>query len=286
VLRLTANGLTNTSSAGSIRAAFASLACLFRNVPLLFREAPATPLRILCVVALDTLHVLRHSSPLSRQRRAELSILLDFQACTNAAWDGKPLRSSEYQALRERLSAAGLAAWIHDYEERLRNLETARPAVGNSVHHFDAVCAYREAVVRLSLATAVGIALNARHIDEALAATDADCDVALLFHLAMQCQVIDDVLDYREDLASGLPGFMTAAPLPQALALTARAVRSYGRGRPQGCGTLPLHLALYVLTAFAALSVRVARRIYDEQFWNDSGPIDGQACQNGIGSSR
>lgn len=273
MLRLTATELAVTrSSDGSMRAALASLACFYRSVPLLFRAAPATPLRVLCIVALDAIHVLRHSSPLTRQRREELSILLDFQACTNAAWDDKPLRWSEYQALRERLEAAGLTPCIREYLERLRRLETARPTVGKGIQRVDAVREYREAVVRLSLATVAGIALHARHIDEAIDATDADGDVAALFHMAMQCQVIDDVLDYKEDLASGLPAFMTAAPLPQALASTARAVRSYGRGRTESRAMLPLRSALCVLTALAALSIRAARRIYDIR--NHLGRID------------
>jgi len=274
VLRLTETGRTGTRSVGSLRAFLVSLACLCRSVPFLFRASPATPLRVLCIVALDTFHALRFSSPLTRRRRDELSILLDFQACTNAAWDGKPLRSSEHQALRERLEAIGRGSWIQEYDDRLRALETGRPMVGNGVQHFDAVREYREAVVRLSLAAVAGVALNARHVDESLAAIDADCDVATLFDMAMQCQVIDDVLDYKQDLASGLPGFMTAAPLPQALALTARAARSYGRGRAQNRSMLPLCLALCGLTALAALSVRAARWIYDEQFWNDPRQID------------
>lgn len=275
MLRLTAAGLTAApSSDGSMRAALASLACLVRSVPFLFRAAPATPLRVLCIVALDTNQLLRHSLPLTRQRREELSILLDFQACTNAAWDDKPLCSSEYQALRERLEAAGLGSWVRQYLERLRHLEAGRPRVGNGAQRFDAVRDYREAVVRLSLATVAGIALNARDVDEAIDATDADCDIAALFHMAMQCQVIDDVLDYTQDRASGLPSFMTAAPLPQALASTARALRSYGRSRTQGRSTLPLRSALCVLTALAALSVRGARWIYGESFWNPTGQID------------
>ena len=259
--RLTATERADTRSPdGSMRTSLASLACLFRNISFLFRAAPATPLRVLCIIALDTIQVLRSSSPLTRQRREELSILLDFQACTNAAWDGKPFRPSEYHALRERLEAAGLASWIREYLERLRRLETERPTVGDGVQRFDAVREYREAVVRLSLATVAGIALNARHVDEVIDATDADCDVALLFQMAMQCQVIDDVLDYRKDLASGLPSFMTAAPLPYAVASTARAVRSYGRSRSHSRGMLPLRLALSVLTALAGFSVRVGLR--------------------------
>jgi hypothetical protein len=254
-----------------MRAALASLMCLVRNVPFFFRVTPATPLRVLCIMALDSIHVLRHSVPLTRRRREELSALLDFQACTNAEWDDKPLRSSHYAALRERLEASGLASWIREYLERLRQLEAGRPTVGNGAHRFDAAREYREAVARLSLATVAGIALQARHIDEAIAATDTDSDVATLFQIAMQCQVIDDVLDYREDVAAGLPGFMTAAPLPQALAATARAVQSYRRSRTPASAVLPLRSALCLLTALAAVSVRAARWIYDERFWSDAG---------------
>ena len=267
MLRLTAtDDLVETRrSDGSLRAAFASLASLLRNVSFLRRRRPATPLRILCIAALDTIHQLRHASPLSRQRREELAILLDFQACANAAWDDKPVRSSEYRALRERLEAAGLASWIRDYLERLRHLETERPAVGHGVHCFNAVREYREAVVRLSLATVAGIALDVRHLDEAIDATQVDGDLAALFQMAMQCQVIDDVLDYRGDAASGLPSFLTAAPLPQALASTAGVVQSHGVGRTPMRAMLPLRLARRVLTAVAALSVGAASWIYDER---------------------
>jgi hypothetical protein len=273
VLRLTASDVADTRSAGgSARAVVVSLACLFRCAPLFFRASPATPLRVLCIISLDIVHVLRHASPLGRERREQLSLLLDFQACTNAVWDDKPLRSSQCHALRERLEAAGLAPWIHAYLERLRQLETERPTIGNGVHRFDAVRDYREAVVRLSLATVAGVALHARHIDEAINATDTDADLAVLFRMAMQCQVIDDVVDYREDRASALPGFMTAAPFPQALAWAACAVRSYGVSCAHGRSLLPLRPPLYVLTALAGLSVRVARWIYDESFWNDQPP--------------
>lgn len=272
MLRVTTSGLARARRTdGTVRAACSSLACLLRSIPLLFRAVPATPLRVLCIVALDTIHRCRHSVPLSRRRRDDLSILLDFQAHTNAVWDGKPHRPSQFQALEEQLDAAGLSSWVREYRERLRHLETGRPTLDGGVHRVDAVRAYREAVVRLSLATVAGIALHARHVDEAVEATHADADVAALFHMAMQCQVIDDVLDYAEDHASGLPGFMTAAPLPHALASTACAVRSYGRRDTQGAGMLPLRLALRVLTTFAALAVRAARWTYDEAFWNDTG---------------
>jgi hypothetical protein len=205
-----------------------SITCLLRGVPLFFSATPRTPLRVLCIVALDTLHVIRHSQPLSRHRRQELATLLDFQASTNAVWDRKPLCAEDYQAQRQRLEKAGLGPWIAEYAVRLRELETRRPPVGGDRRRFDEVRSYREAVARLSLATITAIALDAESLDEGIRATHDDGDVAALFQMAMQCQIIDDVVDYQDDLSAGLPSFLTAsASLPQALSWTAEAARSY-----------------------------------------------------------
>jgi hypothetical protein len=155
-------------------------------------------------------------------------MFLDFQSSTNAVWDHKPLCAEEYQAQRQRLEKAGLGPWIAEYALRLRELETGRPSVGGDRRRFDAVRSYREAVARLSLATIAAIALNAEGVDEGIRATHGDSDVAALFRMAMQCQIIDDVVDYEEDLSAGLPSFLTAsASLSQALSWTAEAARSY-----------------------------------------------------------
>jgi hypothetical protein len=239
----------------------ASVASFVRGLPLFFASVPRTPLRVLCVIALDTIHLRRHAQALPRQRRQDLAAFLDFQACTNAAWDGKDRSDGEHQALRRRLEQAGLGSWIDEYLGHLRVLESQRPVIGGDRRRFDDVRAYREAVVRLSLATIAAIALDAECVDAGIAATHGDRDVSTLFRLAMQCQVIDDVLDYREDLSLGLPSFLTASQsLPEAMALTPGAVRSYGASPPQGASALfSLRLALRVVTAAAALAVRAAR---------------------------
>ena len=248
---------------GSLRAGLVSITCLLRGLPLFFCAAPATPLRVLCIVALDTIHVLRYSQPLSRQRRKELGTFLDFQACTNAMWDRKQLCAAEYQALRQRLEKAGLGVWITEYLNRLSELETRRPPVGGDRRRFDDVRSYREAVARLSLATVAAIALNAECLEDAIRSTYCERDVAALFRMAMQCQIIDDVVDYGEDLSAGLPSFLTAsASLPQAIALTTEAARSYGARlrRSAGGGVIPLEAALHVLTTVTTLVVAVARK--------------------------
>ena len=103
-----------------VRAFLVAFGCLLRGVPLFFRAAPRTPLRVLGIVALDTLHVLRHSRPLPRQRISELAMFLDLEGCTNALWDHKGLCSTEYLALRQQLERAGLGSCIKAYLERLR----------------------------------------------------------------------------------------------------------------------------------------------------------------------
>ena len=264
MLRLTAIEQRHTRARpGPLRAGVASITCLLRGLPFFFCAAPATPLRVLCIIALDTIHVLRYSQPLSRQRRKELGAFLDFQACTNAMWDRKRLCAAEYQALRHRLEKAGLGVWITEYLNRLRELETRRPPVGGDRRCFDNVRSYREAVARLSLATVAAIALNAECLEDAIRSTYCESDVAALFRMAMQCQIIDDVVDYGEDLSAGLPSFLTAsASLPQAIALTSDAARSYGARRRRSAegGVFPLEAALCVLTALTRLVVAVAGR--------------------------
>ena len=246
-----------------IRPSLVSLACLLRGLPLFFRATPRTPLRVLCIIALDTVHCLHHGRPLPRRRRTQLAAFLDFQACTNAFWDRKDLSVPEYRALQEQLERAGLGMWIAEYLTRLRELETRRPSI-DDLQRFDDVRSYREAVARLSLATIAAIALDEDCLDEGIRATHRDPNVAALFRMAMQCQIIDDVIDYKNDLSAGLPSFLTASPsLPQAIALTAGAVGLYAarHGAFAGGGAFPIEAALSSMTLAARLVVGAARKL-------------------------
>lgn len=227
-------------------ASVVSAACLLRGLPLFFRAAPKTPLRALGIIALDTLHVLRHARPLPRRRINELAMFLDLEGCTNALWDHKGLCAAEYLALRQQLMNAGLGACLEAYLKRLRALESRRPSIGGDHRNFDEVRSYREAVARLSIDTAAAIALDAE-----------DRETDTLFRILMQCQIIDDILDYPADLSAGLPSFLTAAAsLPQAMELTARAARHYAAS-PEG-SVLPLQVALGVVSAMARLVIAAA----------------------------
>ena len=245
-----------------MNASIAACRSLLRGLPLFFHVTPKTPLRVLGIIAFDMLRVRRTSKPLPRATIDALALFLDFQGCANAAWDRKTVCRAEYQALRQRLERAGLGAWTDDYCRRLRALESRRPPTSGDSGRFDDVRAYREAVARLSLATGAAMALDAGSIDEGIRATHRDPDVETLFRILMQCQIVDDVLDYPADLDARLPSFLTAcAPLPRAMALTRAAVRSYAVSRQPkgGHAVFPLRLALRIFTLIAALIVGGAR---------------------------
>jgi len=206
--------------------------------------------------------VLRHSRPVARKRVHELATFVDFQACTNAAVDHKELCETEYRAIRRQLEKAGLGSWIEEYLGRLLELEGRRPSIGGDRRRFEEARSYREAVVRLSLATLAAIALGAGSIEEALQATRSDGDLEALYRIAMQFQIMDDVVDHSADLAAGLPSFLTASESPSdAVAWTAGAARSYGDRRDSSSihASLPVRTALRVVTAVTTLVVLVAR---------------------------
>ena len=250
------------SRPGALRSSLAAFRCFLRGLPLFVAATPKTPLRVLCVMALDTLHLLRHSQPMPRARLRQVAMLLDFEACTNAEWDQKGLCRIEYQSLRLQLEQAGLGSLIDDYLTRLGYVENRRPCIGGAQPQFDEVRAYREAVARLSLAPPVAIALDVASLEAAMRATEVDADVASLFRIAMLCQIIDDVMDYREDRAAGLPSFLTAASsLPDALQMTARAVPRYGSIHESlvDIAVLPVRIGHHIVTALTALAVRIGR---------------------------
>ena len=250
---------------GRVRASLVSVTCLLRGLPLLFCAAPRTPLRVLGIIALDTLHVLRYSQPLSRKTISDLALFLDLAGYANAAWDDKSPCAKEYLAIRCRLEAAGLGSRIEGYLGRLQELESGRPSIASDRQRFDEVRSYREAVARLSLATAADIAFDARRrekSDGGVRASLCDADVDTLFRILMQCQIIDDILDYTEDVSASLPSFLTAASFPQALELTARAAHSYA-GEPErssGDVVFPLRLALRAFAMATTLVVHIAYR--------------------------
>jgi hypothetical protein len=243
-------------------ASIVSIACFLRGLPLFFRATPKTPLRVLCLIAFDTLHVLRNSAPLPRRQVRVLARLLDFAACTNAALDHKRFCPREYQVNRQWIENVGVTPSVDEYLRQLCELEQRRPTPGGDRRRFDEIRSYRENVARLSLGMVAAIALGAKRVEDGVRAIYGDHDLEILFRVVMLCQIIDDSLDYAEDVSTGLPSFLTAAAsLPHALAWTAEAARSYATypDRRQSAGAFPLRVALFVVSVLTALLIRTRR---------------------------
>ncbi len=217
-----------TLPCGRIAACGVALLSFLRGLPLLFSDRPKTPLRILCIMAFDTVLALRGADRMTSRTRQTLAALLDFGACANKELDGKEFSLREYQAMRRLLAGTRAGELIEDYADRLSNLENERPAPNGGVGQFCKAQRYREEVVRLSLAMIAATVLDNTSIDDGIQATQCEEDLDMLYRIVMLCQIIDDVLDFETDVAAGLPSFLTAhVSLPDALALTEEARRQY-----------------------------------------------------------
>jgi hypothetical protein len=229
-----------------------------RGLPLFLSARPRTPLRVLCLMAFDMLHRLRHAEPLPKSKLTTLAALLDFGACANAAFDHKDWCRHECRITRQLLEEAGIRSSVVDYLRKLRDLENGRPLPGGDAWHFHNVCLYREAVVRLSLGTVAATAHGGQSLDEGIRATWCDVELNLLFRIVMQCQIIDDVLDYSQDLSAGLPSFLTASrSLPQTLELTRLAALGYADAHdlPRTGDLFPLRSALWLVSTCTKLVI-------------------------------
>ena len=254
-----------------VRACLAAVQCFLWHLPLFFRAHPRTPLRVLGIVGLDMLHVLRHRQPLPRTRTNALALFLDLEGCANAAWDHKGVCLEEWKAIRQRLDGAGLGPCVHRYLGRLQALESTRPSPSSDGLRFAQVRTYRESVARLSITTAAEIALEQGDHRDTDDPTHTDPDVDTLYRILMQCQIIDDIFDYADDLSAGLPSFLTASTSPsQSLASAAAAARAYGgaHGRSSSSSVLPLRTTLWLFTALTTFLVWIygikhSQRIHD-----------------------
>lgn len=235
---------------------------LIRGLALLVSVRPRTPLRVLCIMAFDTLYRMRHAEPLPFTRVRILAALLDFGACTNAAFDQKKFCPHEWSEALQQLNAAGLRSSVIEYLRKLAGIEQNRPLPGGDSRQFHEVRLYREAVVRLSLGMVATTAHLSPCLDEAVLATYHDADLNLLFRIVMQCQIIDDVRDYSLDLSAGLPSFLTASEsLPLAFERTRRASLRYAdnRSQPHRSEILPLRWALYLVSKCGLLAITLGR---------------------------
>jgi hypothetical protein len=235
---------------------------IVRGLPLFLCARPKTPLRVMCIMAFDMLHMLRNAKRLPMPKLRVLGALLDFGACANAALDNKDFCQEEWRITLQLLEEAGIRSPVIEYLRRLRNLESSRPLPGGDHWQFQKVELYREAVVRLSLGIVATTANINRCLDEGIRATHCDADLNILFRIVMHCQIIDDVLDYSKDVSAGLPSFLTASnSLPQALELTRLAALGYADDRdlPRTADAFPLRSALFLVSACTKLVLFLGR---------------------------
>jgi hypothetical protein len=217
--------------ASRIQSLWIAGASVLRCLPLLFAERPRTPLRVLCLMAFDTLCRLRTTRKLPYERLKLLAALMEFGASANAVLDGKAASSSELRATQKLLEEAGGGSLADEYWRRLQQMEQARPRPGSQPLPFPTARVYREEIAELSLGVLAAAALDFKSLDEGLLAIRTQSDLAMLFRIVMQCQVIDDVVDFSKDVAAGLPSFLTVAEsLPLAFHLTDKASRRYANG--------------------------------------------------------
>jgi hypothetical protein len=211
---------------------FIAASCFLRRFSLFFRKAPQTPLRVLCIMAFDTLHVLTKSNPMSTFKVSLLASILDFAAAVNSDLDCKAFDSDAYRANRSQIDSAGFGAVVDDFLHRLRELESRGQQIVKGSHACDNARVYRESVVRLNLALLAVIVFDLQCLNDGMNCT-YDQNFEILFKSIMQMQIIDDIIDYRDDVCAGLPGFLTVSELQTALPKTAQAWQTY-RSYDQG----------------------------------------------------
>ena len=247
---------------GRLSSLLISVVSVLRSLPLFIAARPRTPLRVLCVMAFDALYALRTSKRPSKSSLRALAALLDFGACANAAFDNKGFCRNEFRATRQLLREAGWNSSVIEYLRRLRKLERSRPSPGGVPWQFHTVQLYREAVVRVSLETLVAAVIGRPCREEGGRSTYRDQGLELLFRMVMQCQIIDDVVDYSKDASAGLPSFLTASDsLSLAFELTRQVTLEYADDRDlaRTGDVFPFRVALAGVSTCAKLVLLLGR---------------------------
>ncbi len=116
--------------------------------------------------------------------------------------------------------------------------------------------------MQLSLGVLTTTVFGLECLADGIQAIRAEGDLAIVFGIVMQCQIIDDVVDYSKDAAAGLPSFLTAPEsLQEAFELTCKAARGYAndQGLPRSGDVLPLRLALFAVSSVAKILIILGR---------------------------
>jgi hypothetical protein len=181
-----------------------AMAAVAMNLRFFAARRPGTPLRVLSLIAISTVLRSRGIVMPPQQRRAVIEAM-DLGARLNDRFDGDACDAEE---LRESVACFKKSAHrevVWNYAKRLRRLVRTRPGIAESAV---AVRRYREAVNRVSLAVLWALA-SQRNLADAELDIEREPDLKLLFQMVMQFQLIDDVLDARQDRCRSLPSFAT-----------------------------------------------------------------------------
>jgi hypothetical protein len=177
-----------------------ALGSFFSCLPLLLARHPRTPLRLLCVSAFEYVARL-NGAQLDRTARMAIACACDFGALRNDFYDQGNLDRKAYRRLRLRLRHLVPETATRRYIRNLRNAERRRPAFGpDGFSKPAAVMEYRVQVLVLSIAwlqVISGRAMEPRFFRSLVAL------VGLL-------QLVDDLLDWKDDWACRRPTYVTA----------------------------------------------------------------------------
>lgn len=222
----------------------------------MFLEArPRTPLRVFCIVAFEYLARLGES-PLGRRRRVAIAHACDFGSLRDEYYDQQKLDVTEYRTLRGALRRIAPEAATSRYIQQLRKAERGRPILSPGTPGVaNATIGYRKSVIHLSLRwlqVISGLAIERGKFHS-------------IVSLVCLMQLADDLLDWKDDQASGCPSYVTAFLLEQPGAgvvtpLRAQAdvllQRTVGAAR-QDMGALPFALAGAATWTFVVALLKV-----------------------------
>ena len=167
---------------------------------MLFAERPRTPLRVLCIGAFEYQARLR-GGKLDAAGRMALAYACDFGALRNDFYDQRELNRPFYREVRHSLRRLVPEMATHRYILELRQAERRRPAFGpDGFSEPAAVLEYRLRVLVLSLAWLHGV--SRRSIEPRF--------FQVLVALVGLIQLVDDLLDWKDDWACRRPTYVTA----------------------------------------------------------------------------
>lgn len=168
--------------------------------PLLLATRPKTPLRVFCIAAFEFLARLRGDT-LGKRRRLAMAQACDFGALCDDYYDHGRLDASQYRSLRAELRRIAPEAATSRYIRQLRQAERGRPTLSASCPGIaNAIVAYRTSVLDLSL----------RWMEEISGLNVEEVKFRVLLDLVGLMQIADDVLDWKDDRATGCPSYVTA----------------------------------------------------------------------------